>query len=170
MSERPHREQAEPQASITMDHLLVHKPISSRVKKRNNGSSKADSTHTSSVRERHNSSASEEHEPLLVEERSDSFVEQVSILSDRAVNECRDNDSGISEVSGEDHSLDMVFGQVQRKEETVCSILMQVAIPFVIAGFGMMAAGLLLDTVQVCVCVCLITVHVLHRPYSRLFM
>ncbi|GFU39589.1 solute carrier family 41 member 1, partial [Nephila pilipes] len=34
------------------------------------------------------------------------------------------------------------------KEETSCSIACQVFIPFMIAGFGTVAAGLLLDIVQ----------------------
>ncbi len=34
-------------------------------------------------------------------------------------------------------------------EETPLTILLQVVFPFLIAGFGMVAAGVLLDTVQV---------------------
>ncbi len=53
-------------------------------------------------------------------------------------------DSGVSELAEEDaQSL------ARPRREKLCSVLVQVAIPFIIAGFGMMAAGLLLDAVQV---------------------
>lgn len=40
--------------------------------------------------------------------------------------------------------------QDPQKEETYFSIAIQVFIPFLIAGFGMVGAGLVLDVVQVC--------------------
>lgn len=70
-----------------------------------------------------------------------------------------DGDSGISETAVEErllprgskesggHAPD--YGNM--KKESVLETLIQVFIPFMIAGFGMMAAGLLLDEVQVCV-------------------
>lgn len=86
--------------------------------------------------------APEEHSLLMGHEieRGVQFVERVTI-----VEEAGDNDSGISEVGGEDHPT----SPPGRRVEGVCAILTQVTIPFVIAGFGMMAAGLLLDAVQV---------------------
>lgn len=72
-----------------------------------------------------------------------------------------DGDSGISETA-EEHLLprgNRAGGReggapapeyAKRKKETILETLIQVFIPFMIAGFGMMAAGLLLDTVQVC--------------------
>lgn len=70
-----------------------------------------------------------------------------------------DHDSGISEAA-EEHLLPGARDREARggsaptsgKKETVLETLIQVFIPFMIAGFGMMAAGLLLDRVQVCLC------------------
>lgn len=61
-----------------------------------------------------------------------------------------DDDSGISELpyEHEEHLLDLPRRRMKR--ETLCDVCIQVFIPFMIAGFGMLAAGLLLDTVQVC--------------------
>ena len=67
-----------------------------------------------------------------------------------------DGDSGISEAA-EEHLLpgarDREGGgggtPTSGKKETILETLIQVFIPFMIAGFGMMAAGLLLDKVQV---------------------
>ena len=67
-----------------------------------------------------------------------------------------DGDSGISETAIEERLLPAAAGEggrapefVHTKKETVLETLIQVFIPFMIAGFGMMAAGLLLDAVQV---------------------
>lgn len=61
-----------------------------------------------------------------------------------------DDDSGISELpyGHEEHLLDLPRRRMKR--ETLWDVCIQVFIPFMIAGFGMLAAGLLLDTVQVC--------------------
>ncbi len=64
-----------------------------------------------------------------------------------------DGDSGIS---CEDHLLKEseslgAGGPRGPQKEKLRDILIQVFIPFMIAGLGMMAAGLLLDAVQVCV-------------------
>lgn len=77
----------------------------------------------------------------MTEESSDSVlseeeVERVTIMSEG-------EDSGISELGPEEHT------NPGTKPEKLCTVLLQVGIPFVIAGFGMMAAGLLLDAVQV---------------------
>ena len=57
-----------------------------------------------------------------------------------------DQDSGIS---CEDHLLkDTEYPRGPQKEK-LRDVVVQVFIPFMIAGLGMMAAGLLLDTVQV---------------------
>ncbi|XP_064399874.1 solute carrier family 41 member 1-like isoform X2 [Halichondria panicea] len=76
----------------------------------------------------------------MTEESSDSVlseeeVERVTIMSEG-------EDSGISELGPEEHT------NPGTKPEKLCTVLLQVGIPFVIAGFGMMAAGLLLDAVQ----------------------
>lgn len=73
-----------------------------------------------------------------------------------------DEDSGISELTGEDAALcervspSSASLEVRRKNpphidhiETLPMMIVQIVIPFFFAGFGMMAAGLLLDTVQV---------------------
>lgn len=71
-----------------------------------------------------------------------------------------DGDSGISETTaveerllphfeGADTTRERVPEYGSAKKETILETLIQVFIPFMIAGFGMMAAGLLLDTVQV---------------------
>ena len=68
-----------------------------------------------------------------------------------------DGDSGISVTAAEERLLprggkeegggsSLEYG----KRESILETLIQVFIPFMIAGFGMMAAGLLLDKVQVC--------------------
>ena len=77
--------------------------------------------------------------------------ERVIILSGTESFHEDEGDSGISEPA-EEHLLP----QLQEgppggtdKREHICSICIQVFIPFLIAGFGMLAAGLLLDAVQV---------------------
>ena len=67
-----------------------------------------------------------------------------------------DGDSGISVTAAEERLLPR--GKEEEggsspeygKRESILETLIQVFIPFMIAGFGMMAAGLLLDKVQVC--------------------
>ena len=68
-----------------------------------------------------------------------------------------EGDSGIAELASEDHMLlDSEDPSVtRRREEPLLHIFIQVFIPFMIAGLGMMAAGLLLDEVQVCLCHCM---------------
>ncbi len=85
----------------------------------------------------------------MTEESSDGVLsegegERVTIVSEG-------EDSGISELGPEEHTK-----TPGTRHEKLCTVLLQVGIPFVIAGFGMMAAGLLLDAVQV-----LYTVHYL---------
>ncbi len=77
----------------------------------------------------------------MTEESSDGVLsegegERVTIVSEG-------EDSGISELGPEEHN------NPGARHEKLCTVLLQVGIPFVIAGFGMMAAGLLLDAVQV---------------------
>jgi hypothetical protein len=70
-----------------------------------------------------------------------------------------DGDSGISETAVEERLLPPASpaGTADKgleyggsgKKESILETLIQVFIPFMIAGFGMMAAGLLLDAVQV---------------------
>lgn len=86
------------------------------------------------------------------------YRERVVIMTGQEVEE----DSGISEAT-EDHLLagtdsrsrEVDTGRSEPRKETLWHVAIQVFIPFLIAGFGMMAAGLLLDSVQV---VILITV------------
>ena len=154
--EEEHQEQHSP---LLTDHSPVHEQSPSQLHTRNNShngstSSKVhytSSTHTSPVRHRLNSSVSEENEFISTEERTETYIERVTIFPEQ-LNSPVDDDSGVSELGGEDHPLSGDVPPRHRKtgKETVCSILTQVAIPFVIAGFGMMAAGLLLDAVQVC--------------------
>lgn len=81
-----------------------------------------------------------------------------------------DGDSGISEEA-EEHLLpgtrDREGGgggaPTNGKKETILETLIQVFIPFMIAGFGMMAAGLLLDRVQVGLCSMSPNVSVLYH-------
>lgn len=69
-----------------------------------------------------------------------------------------DADSGISlssEMAGEEHSACLGGGggnhslRNAEKSESLLMLVVQIVIPFFFAGFGMMAAGLLLDAVQV---------------------
>ena len=79
------------------------------------------------------------------------YRERVVILTEH---EDRDGeeDSGISEAT-EEHPLadsrEVDQSRMEPRKETMWHIAIQVFIPFLIAGFGMMAAGLLLDKVQV---------------------
>ena len=78
-----------------------------------------------------------------------------------------DGDSGISETAVEERLLPSAAAEASEapafsntKKETVLETLIQVFIPFMISGFGMMAAGLLLDTVQVCLCVATVSASI----------
>ena len=80
--------------------------------------------------------------------------ERVIILSDHDVEGANgDADSGISlsEVVGEDHLVSAKLLGRGEKTESLLMLVVQIIIPFIFAGFGMMAAGLLLDAVQVSV-------------------
>lgn len=82
-----------------------------------------------------------------------------------------DGDSGISETAEEyllpgprDREGGGGGAPANGKKETVLETLIQVFIPFMIAGFGMMAAGLLLDRVQVGLCSMSPSVSILYHP------
>ena len=75
--------------------------------------------------------------------RSVEIMERVTILT----NHNEEEDSGISETSLLEPEMARANGP---RREKMVDIFVQVFIPFMIAGFGMMAAGLLLDAVQVC--------------------
>lgn len=107
-----------------------------------------------------------------------SIMETTVIVTEpRAANKLErdDGDSGISEAA-EEHLLPRGSGARGReggapapeyangKKETILETLIQIFIPFMIAGFGMMAAGLLLDTVQVCLYSTLPAVSVPYHP------
>lgn len=83
------------------------------------------------------------------------YEERVVILSDQDTSKDRSNgdaDSGISisEVAGEEHPTGRVSViNTMENSESLIALIIQIVIPFFFAGFGMMAAGLLLDTVQV---------------------
>ena len=82
------------------------------------------------------------------EEEEECERERVVIQTVRSGEE-EDDDSGISELpyGHEEHLLDPPGRRIKR--ETLWDVCIQVFIPFMIAGFGMLAAGLLLDAVQV---------------------
>ena len=66
--------------------------------------------------------------------------------------ELPDEDSGISESASEDSALIIETVKTpngSHKKEKLLSIFVQIFIPFLIAGGGMMLAGMLLDHVQV---------------------
>lgn len=94
------------------------------------------------------SEAEEDGEASSREHERVGYEERVVIASDRASEEANgDADSGIS--LGEDQSgLGNKRTQVP-PPESLCLLVVQIVIPFIFAGFGMMAAGLLLDAVQV---------------------
>lgn len=82
------------------------------------------------------------------------YEERVVILSDRNEGEGNgDADSGISltEMAGEEHlgPNRLKHPSMYDKPESLLILVVQIVIPFFFAGFGMMAAGLLLDAVQV---------------------
>ena len=49
-----------------------------------------------------------------------------------------------------DEEPDSSVSLVEHEEETSLSICLQVTLPYIIAGFGMVLAGMVLDVVQVC--------------------
>lgn len=115
-------------------------------------------------------SFSPKYKPLLEEQESETSVrseenggssvgqggkreyeERVVILSDHDnKGGSGDADSGISltEMAGEDHGQNG-DKHTKFKPESLLLLVVQIVIPFFFAGFGMMAAGLLLDAVQV---------------------
>ena len=80
------------------------------------------------------------------------YRERVVILTEHEERGAED-DSGISEAT-EEHLLveSREEPRAEPRKETMWHVAIQVFIPFLIAGFGMMAAGLLLDKVQVIRC------------------
>lgn len=90
----------------------------------------------------------------LLEREGEQVVFMKPRITELQVNEEEgDGDSGIS---CEDHLLSEgqgAGGPHGPQKEKLRDILVQVFIPFMIAGFGMMAAGLLLDAVQVHLCI-----------------
>lgn len=88
--------------------------------------------------------------PRLMEQRK-GYVERVVIVSEPETN--GDADSGIAELAGEENGHieggDGLEHVVKKKRESLLVMMVQIVIPFFFAGFGMMAAGLLLDAVQV---------------------
>lgn len=86
------------------------------------------------------------------------YRERVVIMTEHDAEERgAEDDSGISEAT-EEHLLAADSrsreaadrsGRTEPRKETMWHVAIQVFIPFLIAGFGMMAAGLLLDKVQV---------------------
>ena len=79
------------------------------------------------------------------------YRERVVILTEHEERDAEE-DSGISEAT-EEHLLadsrEVDQSKIEPRKETMWHVAIQVFIPFLIAGFGMMAAGLLLDKVQV---------------------
>ena len=81
------------------------------------------------------------------EQRSEGVVaERVVISTEQGGLDDDEKDSGISDAAEE--QLLPEEADKERKENLL-SICLQVFLPFMIAGFGMMLAGLLLDAVQV---------------------
>ena len=66
-----------------------------------------------------------------------------------------DEESMMSELGGEDAKGTLLekgsrlCASQSEHKETLVAMIVQIVLPFFLAGFGMMAAGLLLDTVQV---------------------
>lgn len=62
-----------------------------------------------------------------------------------------DDDSGISETASEELGVltEPPRVSVSEQKEGFLSVIVQIFIPYIIAGFGMMSAGFLLDYVQV---------------------
>ena len=79
-----------------------------------------------------------------------SYRERVVIMTEHE-DRAAEDDSGISEAP-EDQLLAnsrAAENEVKPRKESTWHVAIQVFIPFLIAGFGMMTAGLLLDKVQV---------------------
>lgn len=99
--------------------------------------------------ENENRHVTNRYEPVI--EDVDVERERVIILSSTESFHEDERDSGISEPA-EEHLLPQLEvspdGTRVDERERICSICIQVFIPFLIAGFGMLAAGLLLDAVQ----------------------
>ena len=112
--------------------------------------------------------------------RERNVVETAVVVTEPRAGDKRERDegdSGISETTAEEYLLSSRTGSGggprgsgggggapdygNGKRETALETLIQVFIPFMIAGFGMMAAGLLLDEVQVHT---IYNALVLHRP------
>lgn len=64
------------------------------------------------------------------------------LFEERSTSSTSDDDQGASLIQS---------GELQVETETSLAILMQVMLPFLVAGLGMVGAGLVLDLVQVCV-------------------
>lgn len=83
------------------------------------------------------------------------YQERVLILSDRGgdgeANGDADSGISLSDMVGEDHPAGSgkSLAVTLEKPEPLLLLVVQIVIPFFFAGFGMMAAGLLLDAVQV---------------------
>ena len=76
-------------------------------------------------------------------------TERVLIMSDQDQEGNGDADSGISELASEEHQVQSYSKMELDRRESLVTMIIQIVIPFFFAGFGMMAAGLLLDAVQV---------------------
>ena len=118
--------------------------------------------------ENENRHVTNRYEPVIEDVNTER--ERVIILSSTESFHEDERDSGISEPA-EEHLLPQLEvspdGTRVDERERICSICIQVFIPFLIAGFGMLAAGLLLDAVQVSHSLCVVsymqfkvTVHV----------
>ena len=77
-------------------------------------------------------------------ENTNTAVKHIVVIRD-------DGDSGISESASEESNplTELSHGTITEKKEGILGIVVQIFIPFMIAGFGMMFAGFLLDYVQV---------------------
>ena len=92
--------------------------------------------------------------PLLNQEEQNQLSPKGSESKKKHVLVVRDdNDSGISESASEESNmlteLPERMVQPEKKKESLIGIILQIFFPYLIAGFGMMLAGFLLDYVQV---------------------
>lgn len=116
-----------------------------------------------------NGSAGERRRGSKIEIRliSDNYKPLINSPSSDTVNPCSDQDElEMTNLEDERLLLNVVDGEteetpspecsvsINEEEETACTIAWQVAIPFLIAGLGMVGAGLVLDIVQVCTFFC----------------
>lgn len=67
------------------------------------------------------------------------------MFEERSTSSTSDDDQGASLLQA---------SNLQEDSESSLAILMQVMVPFLVAGLGMVGAGLVLDLVQVSECVC----------------